>query len=173
MAVRVLEGSVLEAAADAIVNAANTELVHGGGVAAAIARAAGPELEEESRRVAPCPIGQAVATTAGRLRAKGIQWVIHVPTVDYPNHRRATAADITAGTAAALRLAKSLGCRRLAFPLLGAGVAGLGAEEAASAMARAFAEEPEIEIIVAAFSERDRAAVRSVFKDAAEAEKAT
>jgi O-acetyl-ADP-ribose deacetylase (regulator of RNase III) len=155
-------GSVLEATADAIVNAANSELIHGGGVAAAIARAAGPELEAESRRVAPCPIGEAVATTAGRLLARGIRWVIHVPTIDYRSGRRAEPADLAAGVRAALSLARSLGCQSVAFPLLGAGIAGLDPTAAVRAMAAGLADCNDLTVTLCAFSPQDRAAVSSI-----------
>lgn len=155
-------GSVLEARAEAIVNAANTELAHGGGVAAAIARAAGPELTAESRRVAPCPLGGAVATTAGRLRAGGVRWVIHVPTVDFGAGRSATAAELTAGTGAALALARSLGCGSIAFPLLGAGIAGQEAGAALRAMVAGFGGYEDLDIMVCAYSARHRAAVAAV-----------
>src|ERR687883_187981 len=58
---------------DAIANAANSHLLHGGGVAAAIARAAGPELDRESRERAPVPVGEAGATSAGALRRAGVR----------------------------------------------------------------------------------------------------
>ncbi len=175
MEVAVLAGSVLDAGAEAIVNAANTELRHGGGVARAIAVAAGPALEAESRRVAPCPLGQAVATGPGRL---GCRLVLHVPTLDWTTGRRATPAELADGVRTALELAAAAGCRSVAFPLLGAGIAGLGARAACRALAAAFAHAaasgpvPE-RVIVCAFTEDDQAAARAVFGsgDAAGAEK--
>src|SRR5215210_6008543 len=74
---------------DAIANAANSRLLHGGGVAGAIARAAGPELERESRERAPVPVGEAVETTAGDMPAR---WVIHASTMAEPAGR--TSADV-------------------------------------------------------------------------------
>jgi len=75
-AFEVVTGDLLKEPVDAIVNAANGHLAHGGGVAAAIARAAGPALEEEGDRVVaergPVPVGEAVVTTAGRLPFKGV-----------------------------------------------------------------------------------------------------
>jgi len=75
-AFEVVAGNLLEEKADAIVNAANAHLAHGGGVAAAIARAAGPALEEEGDRIVagcgPVEVGEAVVTTAGRLPFKGV-----------------------------------------------------------------------------------------------------
>jgi O-acetyl-ADP-ribose deacetylase (regulator of RNase III) len=75
-AFEVVSGNLLEQDVDAIVNAANGHLAHGGGVAAAIARAAGPELVEEGDRIVaecgPVPVGEAVVTTAGRLPFEGV-----------------------------------------------------------------------------------------------------
>ena len=72
-------GPVTELEVDAIVNAANTQLRHGGGVAAAIVREGGRIIQEESDRIGWCDIGSAVATTAGSLKARH---VIHVPTIN-------------------------------------------------------------------------------------------
>jgi O-acetyl-ADP-ribose deacetylase len=73
----VVRGNLLEEPVDAIVNAANGHLAHGGGVAAIIARAAGPELQSESELLVrnhggPFPTGSAVVTTAGKLPFKGV-----------------------------------------------------------------------------------------------------
>ncbi len=166
MEVQVFAGSVLDAPADAIVNAANTELRHGGGVAAAIARAAGPEMEAASRAVGSCPLGGAVVTTAGRL---SFRCVLHVPTIDYrAGGRRATAAQLRAGVAAALRLARARGCTAVALPILGSGVAGVPAEEACRRIAeglevaRAAGDGPDL-VLVCAFSEADQLAAAAVF----------
>lgn len=67
-----LQGNIVEAEAEAIVNAANARLAGGGGVDGAIHRAAGPTIMEECRKIGGCPTGSAVATTAGRLNAKYI-----------------------------------------------------------------------------------------------------
>jgi O-acetyl-ADP-ribose deacetylase (regulator of RNase III) len=172
MRVRVVHGGVLDVEAEAVVNAANTELRHGGGVAAAIARAAGPDLDRESRAVGYCPLGSAVATTAGRLRAKV---VVHVPTIDYrEGGRPATAAELQAGVERALALARAHGCRSVAFPILGAGVAGFAPSTACRLLREAFAraeaagEGPE-EVWVCAYSAADRAAAREVWGPADEA----
>lgn len=166
MEVRVFAGGVLEAPAEAIVNAANTELVHGGGVAAAIAAAAGPEFVAASRAAAPCPLGAAVATTAGRLP---FRCVLHVPTIDYrAQGRRATAEELGAGVAAALRLAAARGCGSVALPLLGAGIAGVPAAEACRRIAAgleaacAAGEAPGV-VLICAFSAEDRRAAAAVF----------
>jgi len=68
--IRLLQGDITEVEADAIVNAANTHLWMGAGVAGAIKRKGGAEIEQEAVRRGPIPVGTAIATTAGRLRAR-------------------------------------------------------------------------------------------------------
>src|SRR5438445_6450875 len=77
MQVRLVQGSILEVDVQAIVNAANSRGIMGGGVAAVIKRAAGPEVDEEAQRQAPIPVGSAVLTSGGRTR---YQAIIHAPT---------------------------------------------------------------------------------------------
>src|SRR5262245_41039348 len=74
MGFTVVRGSVVEQDVDAIVNAANDRLQHGGGLAAAISRAAGPELQRASNEIGYCPTGEVRTTPGFRLRAR---WVIH------------------------------------------------------------------------------------------------
>jgi len=155
---KIYEGSITELDVDAIVNAANTQLKHGGGVAAAIVRAGGHVIQHESDAIGWCDLGKAVATGAGSLKAKH---VIHVPTIDYKNRERASLEEIYAGTKAALELAKELGHTSVALPLLGAGVVGLPREEVARAMIRAIEEFPELEVTVCAFAGADREALRA------------
>lgn len=116
-------------AVDAIANAANTQLLHGGGVAGAIARAAGPELERESRERAPIALGDAVATTAGDLPAR---WVIHAATME-PGGPTCDDA-IRGATEATMRVAEELGCRSVALPVFGTGVGGFPPDRAAAIM---------------------------------------
>ena len=78
-ALEVIQADVTKLDVDAITNAANTELRHGGGVAAAIQRAAGEELAQESRAKAPIGLGEAVETTAGDMPSR---WVIHAATME-------------------------------------------------------------------------------------------
>ena len=152
-------GPVTELEVDAIVNAANTQLRHGGGVAAAIVRAGGRVIQEESDRIGWCDLGKAVATTAGSLKAR---YVIHVPTIDYAHGRRASIDDIQEGTRAALELCRQLGLKSAAFPLLGAGIVGAPARAVAEAMARAMAEFPDIESTLCAYSAADVRAVEGL-----------
>jgi O-acetyl-ADP-ribose deacetylase (regulator of RNase III) len=111
---------------DAIANAANTELRHGGGVAAAIARAGGPKVQEESYAAAPIGLGEAAATTAGEMPSK---WVIHAATMELGGPT--SAEIIRSATASTLAKADELGARSLALVAFGTGVGGFSLEEAA------------------------------------------
>src|SRR3954467_1839863 len=124
--IEVLDTDITTLEVDAIANAANTGLRHGGGVAAAIARAAGPELERESRERAPIELGAAVETTAGRMPSR---WVIHAATMELGGP---TSADIIRrATAATLWKADELGARSLALVAFGTGIGGFAVDEAA------------------------------------------
>ena len=122
-------------AVDAIANAANTQLLHGGGVAAAIARAAGAELERESRARAPIGLGEAVETTAGDMPSR---WVIHAATMELGGP---TSADIIdRSTRSTLAKAEQLGCRSLGLVAFGAGVGRFPLDEVARIMVDAVRE---------------------------------
>ena len=125
--IEALEADVTALEVDAIANAANTSLVHGGGVAGAIVRAGGHEIQEESHRLAPVGLGEAVATGAGALPCR---WVIHAATMRLGGP---TSADvIRAATAATLRAADELGAGSLALVAFGTGVGGFPVERAAA-----------------------------------------
>ena len=114
---------------DAITNAANTQLKHGGGVAAAIARAGGPDVQRESNEKAPIGLGEAVETTAGHMPAR---YVIHAATMELGGP---TSAEIIArATGSTLSKADELGCRSLALVAFGTGVGGFPLDEAARLM---------------------------------------
>ncbi len=124
-----LQADVTTLEVDAIANAANTQLLHGGGVAAAIARAGGPAVDEESRAAAPIGLGEAVETTAGDMPAR---WVIHAATMELGGP---TSAQIIAdATRSTLARAQELGARSLALVAFGTGVGGFPLEEAADLM---------------------------------------
>ena len=129
LAIEVMQADVTQLDVDAVANAANTRLVHGGGVAAAIARGAGPELERESRARAPIGLGEAVETTAGELPAR---WVIHAATMEPGGPT--SAGVIERATASTLARADQLGCRSLALVAFGTGVGGFPLDEAARIM---------------------------------------
>jgi O-acetyl-ADP-ribose deacetylase (regulator of RNase III) len=111
---------------DAISNAANTDLRHGGGVAGAIVRAGGRSIQDESDRASPIEIGEAVATAAGELPAR---WVIHAATMRLGGPTSAKA--IRSATASTLRVADDLGARSLGLVAFGTGVGGFPIDEAA------------------------------------------
>jgi O-acetyl-ADP-ribose deacetylase (regulator of RNase III) len=111
---------------DAIANAANTELKHGGGVAGAISRAGGPAVQEESDRAAPIGLGEAVETTAGEMPSR---WVIHAATMELGGPT--SAEIIRKATASTLTKADELGAKGLALVAFGTGVGGFPVEEAA------------------------------------------
>ena len=111
---------------DAIANAANTHLAHGGGVAGAISRAGGPGIQEESNRLAPIGLGEAVATSAGDLPSR---WVIHAATMELGGPTSADA--IRRATESTLAAADELGARSLALVAFGTGVGGFPVDDAA------------------------------------------
>jgi O-acetyl-ADP-ribose deacetylase len=111
---------------DAIANAANTMLKHGGGVAGAISRAGGPDVQRESDQRAPIGLGEAVATTAGEMPST---WVIHAATMELGGPTSPEV--IRRATASTLRVADELGARSLALVAFGTGVGGFPLDEAA------------------------------------------
>jgi O-acetyl-ADP-ribose deacetylase len=125
----VITADVTKLEVDAIANAANTELRHGGGVAGAISRAGGPEVQRESDERAPIGLGEAVETTGGLMPAR---WVIHAATMELGGP---TSADIIErATRSTLAKAEELGCRSLALVAFGTGVGGFPLDEAARLM---------------------------------------
>ncbi|HKH13852.1 MAG TPA: macro domain-containing protein [Solirubrobacterales bacterium] len=124
--VEVQQADITKLDVDAIANAANTDLRHGGGVAGAIARAGGQTIQEESDRLAPIGLGEAVATGAGELPAR---WVIHAATMHLGGPTSADA--IRTATASTLAVADELGARSLGLVAFGTGVGGFAVSEAA------------------------------------------
>src|SRR4051795_7963291 len=118
--VEVLETDITTLEVEAIANAANTRLAHGGGVAGAISRAGGPDIQRESDARAPIGLGEAVETTAGKMPAR---WVIHAATMELG--RPTSAAIIERATRSTLAKAEELGARSLALVAFGTGVGGL------------------------------------------------
>jgi O-acetyl-ADP-ribose deacetylase len=130
--IEVLDTDITKLEVDAIANAANTQLRHGGGVAGAIARAGGPDVQTESGRKAPIGLGEAVETTGGAMPCR---WVIHAATMELGGP---TSADvIRRATASTLAKADGLGCKSLALVAFGTGVAGFPLDRAAEIEVRA------------------------------------
>src|SRR5215210_5020316 len=128
----VRRADVTQLEVDAIANAANTDLKHGGGVAAVIARAGGPAVQRESDERAPIGLGEAVETTAGDMPAR---YVIHAATMELGG---GTSREIIErATESTLRRAEELGCRSLGLVAFGTGVGGFPVDEAARTMVAA------------------------------------
>jgi O-acetyl-ADP-ribose deacetylase (regulator of RNase III) len=133
------QGDITEQAVDAIVNAANSSLMGGGGVDGAIHRRGGPAILEECKRIRSerypdgLPTGQAVATTAGELPAR---WVIHTVGPVYAKSEDRSGL-LASCHLESLRVADELGARTVAFPAISTGVYGYPVEEAAPVAAEA------------------------------------
>jgi O-acetyl-ADP-ribose deacetylase (regulator of RNase III) len=125
----VVAGSIVELGVDAIANAANDHLWMGGGVAGAIKRAGGEEIEREAMARGPIAAGDAVATGAGRLPAR---WVVHGAVMG--QDLRTDAGLVRTTTRRTLEVADELGARSLALPAFGTGVGGFPLAEAAEIM---------------------------------------
>jgi O-acetyl-ADP-ribose deacetylase (regulator of RNase III) len=124
--IEVQQADITKLEVDAIANAANTELRHGGGVAGAISRAGGAAVQAESDERAPIGLGEAVETTAGEMPCR---WVIHAATMELGGP---TSAEIVRqATVSALAKADELGAKSLALVAFGTGVGGFPLEEAA------------------------------------------
>jgi O-acetyl-ADP-ribose deacetylase (regulator of RNase III) len=124
--IEVQQADITKLEVDAIANAANTELRHGGGVAGAISRAGGPEVQAESDERAPIGLGEAVETTGGEMPCR---WVIHAATMELGGPT--SAEIIRRATASTLAKADGLGAKSLALVAFGTGVGGFPVEEAA------------------------------------------
>jgi O-acetyl-ADP-ribose deacetylase (regulator of RNase III) len=128
--VEVVEGDIARLPVDAIVNAANDRLWMGAGVAGAIKRAGGEEIEREAIAKGPVEVGDAVATGAGRLPAR---WVIHGAVMG--QDLRTDEDAIRRTTRRSLEVADELGAETVALPALGTGVGGFPLDRCARAMA--------------------------------------
>ena len=129
MELEVVEGNIAELDVDAIANAANDHLWMGAGVAGAIKRAGGEEIEQEAVAQGPIAVGDAVATGGGRLKARH---VIHGALMG--QDLRTNADLVRRTTRSCLELADELGARSLALPAFGTGVGGFSLEECAQIM---------------------------------------
>ncbi len=129
--VQLVQGDLTEEAVDAIVNAANSQLAHGGGVAGAIVRKGGQVIQEESWRVAPVPVGHAVITSAGSLKAR---YVIH--TVGPRGGEPQREDKLSSAVQSSLELADSKGLTTISLPAISTGIFGYPMDEAAEVILR-------------------------------------
>src|SRR5258708_32135219 len=129
------QGDLTEMETDAIVNAANNDLILGGGVAGAIRRKGGDAIRRECNEIGSIPVGYAAITSGGNLKAKH---VIHAASMQLGG--ATTAQSLQHSTAHALRIAAERGLQSIAFPAVGTGIAGFPMEECAEIMLRETAE---------------------------------
>jgi O-acetyl-ADP-ribose deacetylase (regulator of RNase III) len=144
--IQLVEGDITQQDTEAIVNAANSSLLGGGGVDGAIHRAGGPQILEECRRLGGCPTGEARITTGGRLKARH---VIHTVGPIYRDGRSGEPELLASAYRSSLELASKHHLRTLSFPAISAGVYGYpmrGAAQIALHITLAYLQEhPEIE----------------------------
>jgi O-acetyl-ADP-ribose deacetylase (regulator of RNase III) len=129
--IEILQGDLTEMDCDAIVNAANNDLQLGGGVAGAIRRKGGAQIQAECDEIGTIPVGGAAITSGGNLKARH---VIHAASMQLGG--RTSAQDLRSSTAHALRIAAQEGLKTIAFPAVGTGIAGFPLRECAEIMLR-------------------------------------
>ena len=159
MELEVVEGDITALEVDAVANAANNELWMGAGVAGAIKRAGGAEIEQEAVAQAPIEVGQAIATGAGNLPAKH---VVHAAVMG--QDLQTSAELISQATRRTLEVADELGSRSLALPAFGTGVGGFPIERCAELMvteARAFEPANLDRVVFAGFGQDAEQAFRA------------
>lgn len=136
MTILIEKGDITKTTCDAIVNPANSFGYMGGGVAGAIKRVGGMEIEKEAISKSPIEIGEAVATTGGSLPCK---YVIHAPTMKRPA-MRIDVSNVKLATRAALKTGKKLNLKSIAIPGMGTGVGGVSKEKAAQSIIKIVTE---------------------------------
>jgi O-acetyl-ADP-ribose deacetylase (regulator of RNase III) len=140
-----VKGDITKIEADVIINAANTELIHSGGVALVIAKVAGKDLIKESKEIGFVPIGDFAVTTAGKLKAKK---VIHIPTIDYVNNKKITYEELEKVLEKVFKYCKENNFYKIATPLLGTGVVSLEKEKVREIIKNLSEKFPNLEIII-------------------------
>jgi O-acetyl-ADP-ribose deacetylase (regulator of RNase III) len=144
---QLVEGDITQQDADAIVNAANSSLLGGGGVDGAIHRAGGPKILEECRQIGGCPTGEARLTTGGNLKAR---YVIHTVGPIYKGGGHREAELLASCYRESLKLASTKGLTSVAFPSISTGAYGYPMNDAARVALKTvtdyLAQHPEIKL---------------------------
>jgi O-acetyl-ADP-ribose deacetylase (regulator of RNase III) len=157
MRVEAVLGDITAQTVDAVVNAANSSLLGGGGVDGAIHRAAGPELLDACRALGGCPTGEARATPGFGLPAR---WVIHTVGPVWRGGDAGEAELLASCYRRSLEVAEELGARSVAFPAISTGVYGYPADRAAAIAVdtiRSVAATTSVELVrLVAFDDRTR-----------------
>ncbi|MDP3182786.1 MAG: O-acetyl-ADP-ribose deacetylase [Desulfobaccales bacterium] len=142
----IVEGDITQQDTEAVVNAANTSLLGGGGVDGAIHRAGGPQILEECRQIGGCPTGEARITTGGNLRAR---YVIHTVGPVYRDGLHREPELLASCYRESLKMASAKGIKTVAFPSISTGAYGYPMEAAARIALKTvkdyLAEHPEIQ----------------------------
>jgi O-acetyl-ADP-ribose deacetylase len=133
--IKIQQGDLTEMDVDAIVNAANNDLILGAGVAGAIRRKGGEEIQHECDEIGSIPVGYAAITSGGKLKAR---FVIHAASMQLGGKTSAEA--LRHSTSHALRIANERGLKSIAFPAVGTGIAGFPLKDCAEIMVREAAE---------------------------------
>lgn len=167
MPIRLERGDITKFSGDAVVNAANSHLMHGGGVAKAISEAAGPGLDEEGQEElkshGPISVGDALATRGFDLP---VTWVIHAVGPVYGEHVGSEAELLARAYRSSLDLAREYGVETIAFPAISTGIYGYPLEEAARIAISTVAEEAgDIEVTFVLFDERTLAAFETALSE--------
>jgi O-acetyl-ADP-ribose deacetylase (regulator of RNase III) len=129
--IAISQGDLTEMSTDAIVNAANNDLLLGGGVAGAIRLKGGPAIQQECNAIGSIPVGFAAITSGGKLKAR---YVIHAASMQLGG--RTTGPALRSSTSHCLRIAAEKQLRSIAFPAVGTGIAGFPMRECAEIMLR-------------------------------------
>jgi len=157
---KAIKSDITKVEVDAIVNAANSSLMGGGGVDGAIHRAGGPAILEDCRKIVArqggCKVGEAVITTAGDLPAK---YVIHTVGPVWNGGTKQEAEKLASCYYNSLKLAVENGCKSIAFPNISTGIYGYPKDDAAKvavdAVASFIAEGNELEVLFVCFDEEN------------------
>lgn len=158
-----LKGDITTVTVDAIVNPANNELVHGGGLAGVIARAAGDRIQIESDRIGPIPLGEAAVTSAGKLKSR---YLIHAASMSLGG--RTSETNLRESLKNCYKRVAELGIQTVAIPSVGTGYGGFPVEKAAQLqmeLARDFLSgQPEfVKILFILHSDQDLQAFQTAY----------